>query len=79
MKYYNLFKSYQYLGLLTVSRVLTMWSVDFYGEILKVLRKILADDTLQPLYNTVRYNMVLDITQFKDRSQKCIDYIEKWP
>ena len=33
--------------------------------------------TLQPLYNTVRYNTVLDITQFKDGSQKCIDYIEK--
>ena len=33
--------------------------------------------TLQPLYNTVRYNMVLDITRFKDGSHKCIDYIEK--
>ena len=33
--------------------------------------------TLQPLYNMVCYNMVLDITQFKDGSQKCIDYIEK--
>ena len=33
--------------------------------------------TLQPLYNTVCYNMVLDITWFKDGSQKCIDYIEK--
>ena len=33
--------------------------------------------TLQPLYNTVRYNTVVDITQFKVRSQKCIDYIEK--
>ena len=35
------------------------------------------DYTLQPLYNTVRYNTVLDITRFKDGSQKCIDYIEK--
>ena len=34
--------------------------------------------TLQ-LYNTARYNTVLDITRFKDGSQKCIDYIEKWP
>ena len=34
-------------------------------------------DTLQPLYNTVHYNTVLDITRFKDGSQKCIDYIEK--
>ena len=34
-------------------------------------------NTLQPLYNTVRYHMVLDITRFKDGSQKCIDYIEK--
>ena len=33
--------------------------------------------TLQPLYNMVCYNMVLDITWFKDGSQKCIDYIEK--
>ena len=34
--------------------------------------------TLQSLYNTVRYNTVLDITQIKDGSkQKCIDYIEK--
>ena len=35
--------------------------------------------TLQPPYNTVRYNTILDITQFKEGSQKCIDYIEKWP
>ena len=34
-------------------------------------------DTLQPLYNTVRYNTVLDTTRFKDESQKCIDCIEK--
>ena len=34
--------------------------------------------TLQPPYNTVRYNTVLDVTRFKDGSQKCIDYIEKW-
>ena len=34
-------------------------------------------NTLQPLHNTVRYNTVLDITRFKDGSQKCIDYIEK--
>ena len=33
--------------------------------------------TLQPLYNMVHYNTVLDITQFKDGFQKCIDYIEK--
>ena len=35
-------------------------------------------NTLQPLCKTVRYNTVLDITRFKDGSQKCIDYIEKW-
>ena len=33
--------------------------------------------TRQPLYNTASYNTVLDITRFKDGSQKCIDYIEK--
>ena len=32
---------------------------------------------LQPRYNTFRYKTVLDITQFKDGSQKCINYIEK--
>ena len=33
--------------------------------------------TPQPLYNTVHYKRVLDITQFKDESQKCLVYIEK--
>ena len=32
-------------------------------------------DTLQPLYNTVHYNTVLDITRFKARSQNL--YITK--
>ena len=36
-----------------------------------------APYTLQSPYNTVRYNTVLDITRFKDGSQKYIDYIEK--
>ena len=31
--------------------------------------------TLQPLYNTVRYNTVFDITRFKDGSQKCIGWL----
>ena len=34
-------------------------------------------DTLQPLYNMTRYKTALDITRFKDRYQKCIDYTEK--
>ena len=34
---------------------------------------------VQPLYNTVYYNTVLDITRLKDGFQKCVDYIEKWP
>ena len=33
--------------------------------------------TLQPLYNTVHYNTVLDTKRFKDGSQKYIDNIEK--
>ena len=33
--------------------------------------------THQPLYNTVCYNTILDITRFNNGSQKCIDYIEK--
>ena len=36
-----------------------------------------CQSTLQPLYDMVPYNMVLDISGFKDGSQKCIDYIEK--
>ena len=39
--------------------------------------EFLFSSTLQPLYNMLRYNTVLDITRFKDGSQKCIDYIEK--
>ena len=38
---------------------------------------LLFINTPQPLYNMVGYNMVLDITRFKDGSQKCIDYIKK--
>ena len=37
----------------------------------------IGPNTLQPLYNTIYYNTVLDTTQFKGGSQKCIDYIEK--
>ena len=33
-------------------------------------RDITLVSTLQPLYNTVHYNTVLDITRFKDGSQK---------
>ena len=36
-------------------------------------------NTTQPFYNTVHYNTVLYITGLKDVSQKCIEYIEKWP
>ena len=39
--------------------------------------QVVAHANGQPLYNAVRYNMVLDITRSKDGSQKCIDYIEK--
>ena len=31
----------------------------------------------QTIFNTVSYNMILDITGFKDGYQKCFDYIEK--
>ena len=40
------------------------------------MERICTHCTLQPLYNTVRYFTVLDITRFKDGSQNCIDYIE---
>ena len=42
--------------------------------------KIITElSTSPPFYNTIHYNTVLDITQFKDGTQKCIDYKEKWP
>ena len=34
-------------------------------------------NTPQSFYNTVHYSTVLDITQFKNGPQKCIDYIEE--
>ena len=48
-----------------------------YPLTILVLKFEIVDTTTLPRYNTVRYDMVLDITQFKDGSQKCIDYIEK--
>ena len=48
-----------------------------HGEKCFYTSKIIT--TLQPLYNTAHYNTVLDITRFKDGSQNCIDYVEKWP
>ena len=41
-----------------------------------ILKKYIAC-TPQPIYNTVRYHMVLDTTGFKDGPKKCMDYIEK--
>ena len=41
------------------------------------LQSPICPNTLQPLYNTVCYNTILDIIWFKVVSQKCIDYIEK--
>ena len=35
-----------------------------------IFEGIALDITLQPLYNTVRYNMVFDITRFKDGTHK---------
>ena len=54
-------------------------NICFCGEIRKTIcgYPVLSGamlKALQPLYNIVRYYTVLDITQFKDGSQKCIDY-----
>ena len=46
-----------------------------YNLSLQVITNI--KNRLQPLYNTVRYNTVLDITRFKEGFQKCIDHIDK--
>ena len=32
--------------------------------------------THKPLYNTLHYNTILNVTPFKDGSQKCINYIK---
>ena len=65
-------------------------NVCFHGEIKNILSVAMVMTVLQSKssykekllhYNIfitrVRYNMVLDITRFKDGSQNCIDYIEK--
>ena len=54
-----------------------MLSAEFFNQHVKHELDLPFKYTLQPLYDTVRDNTVLDITQFKDGSQKCIDYIEK--
>ena len=46
-------------------------------EVISLRRDKRETNTLQHLYNTVRYNTAMDITRFKDGSQNCIDYIEK--
>ena len=56
-----------------------MSTFEEYGAFKGRFRGIQIVITLQPRYNTVHYNTVLDITMFKDGPQKCIDYIEKWP
>ena len=38
---------------------------------------IFSQNTLQPFITQFVITRFLDITQFKDGSQKCIDYIEK--
>ena len=52
-------------------------NICFSGEIGNHLELRVKFTILQPLYNMLCYNTVLDITQFRDGSQKCIDYIEK--
>ena len=51
---------------------LMLHAADMYQQLILLS---MLNVTLQPLYNTVRYNTVLDIIWFKDGSQKCIDYI----
>ena len=69
----------------------TSWPTDFFVSYIMngmdlchcwltgMVKNFMHHNTLQPLYNTLRYNTVLYITRFKDGSQKCVDYIEKWP
>ena len=60
-----------YLKELCEALLISTVNISFHSEMKKNI------NTLQPLYNMARYNTVLDITRFKDGSQKCIDYIEK--
>ena len=53
------------------------WDMVSICRIMNHFHILFIPNTLQPLYYTVRYNTDLDITRFKDGSQKCIDYIEK--
>ena len=67
-----------------ISNSLLLLLLILITQVMWIQKKAKERSTLQPLYNMVRYNMVLDntvfvITQFKDGSQKCIDYIEKRP
>ena len=53
------------------------FSKSFLDNIMSIFEEYGAFNTLQPLYNMVHYNTVLDITLFKNGPQKCINYIEK--
>ena len=46
-------------------------NAEFYTP---VIITVIIACTLQPLYNMIHYNTFLDTTQFKERSQKFIDY-----
>ena len=62
-----------------ISMKITVYNMGDFNQDYTADITIFTLSTLQPLYNTVHYNMVLDTKQFKDGSQKYIDYIEKWP
>ena len=49
----------------------------FMEKLEKYQQFLVEKITLQPLYNMVCYNTVLDITWFEDGSKKYKDYIEK--
>ena len=52
----------------------TLFLASMYSSISPKFGSCKIKYTLQSLYNTFRYNTVLDITRFKDGSQKCIPY-----
>ena len=62
---------------LKTEKKLLIWSYGLVHIFTDMVRSFGLGYTLQPLYNMVHYNTVLDVTRFKDGSQKCIDYIEK--
>ena len=52
--------------------------IEAYSDTLSTGLLLISNKNKDYKYTT-HYNTILDITRLKDGSQKCIDYIKKWP